>query len=1050
MKPMTLSGAYDVFGKTIISKYSPSQVPKTKFDLRDKNTSIEFEIRFGLKDPINKMDFERVYNNLLSHGFIKVSEEYHLKIITDNTNRIRSEINNLTNVREFCKTNIMPEDTDHIIKENIMPPSDNTDFNFRISIQKEYKYVNTDPDIIALYKSWGGIEKSYRYMTRIKLQHPEKRCLCVDLSIVKSSKNAQGALLKEGDFGVSQIFNENDTYEIEVEINDFPYLLEQPKLISKKIAKNLLDMKDAIKYISAGFQGSNFPISLTEKISMLQEYNTIIGKKPTDIIDTSSFIGPSSFTLQKTNLIQHTSSMNTPCILNGFCVTDKADGDRKLLFISLKGRVYFITMGMNVQYTGATCMDTRLHGTIVDGEHILYDKHKSYINLYAAFDLYFINKKDVRKRAFISESKDDRYVLLEELMLLLHSSHVKNTFKFESDIEQPSFIVKKFYPATPTDTIQDCCAKLFKSIQSHTYPYETDGIIFTSTTLGVAMDPGEDKVKNYKYSWKYSLKWKPPEFNTIDFLIRIKRIGKQEDIEYINKGNEINSYKILNLFVGYNEKKDGLINPQKLMFDGVTSHTGESSFSPVLFSPSSPIDQLAHICYVPLKNDSSGEMKIFTENNEPIDTDIVIEFRYDVDEEDRRMAWKPLRIRYDKTDDFRKKKGYGNAYHVANNNWHTIHNPVTQEMLTDNKVVILEEDDDDVYYNQDESKSKTQQLKTFHNICVKKLLIDSVCKRNTILIDFAVGRGGDLNKWIKNKVKFVLGIDISKDNIHNPKSGVCSRYIGLKKKGGEIIDALFIHGDTSKLILNGDFAQDDDKEDERNSMFVIEQVMGNGTKTTAHDKYVTKLYGVASNLFDVGSIQFAVHYMFKDINTIHNFLKNCSDMIKVDGYLIGTCYDGESVFKELAPHDEAREIYIDEKKVWAITKKYDAGDPFTKEDCLGYTISVYQESINKEIDEYLVHFPYFIEMMGQYGFIPHSPNSEINPIDTFESIYKRGTSVCTMTPEEQHISFLNKYFMFKKVRNVATAKIHEQFTQGEDVSYIVGEPKKMNVKIVLK
>jgi hypothetical protein len=55
-----------------------------------------------------------------------------------------------------------------------------------------------------------------------------------------------------------------------------------------------------------------------------------------------------------------------------------------------------------------------------------------------------------------------------------------------------------------------------------------------------------------------------------------------------------------------------------------------------------------------------------------------------------------------------------------------------------------------------------------------------------------------------------------------------------------------------------------------------------------------------------------------------------------------------------------------------------------------------------------------------------------------------------MTPEEQHISFLNKYFMFKKVRNVATAKIHEQFTRGEDVSYVVGEPKKMNVKIVLK
>jgi hypothetical protein len=96
------------------------------------------------------------------------------------------------------------------------------------------------------------------------------------------------------------------------------------------------------------------------------------------------------------------------------------------------------------------------------------------------------------------------------------------------------------------------------------------------------------------------------------------------------------------------------------------------------------------------------------------------------------------------------------------------------------------------HYNTTTDRSKTEDLKKFHNLGVKSILIDVVCTKGTVLIDYAVGRGGDLNKWNKNKIKFVLGIDISKDNIHNPKGGVCSRYIGIKKKFGSVIDGLFI------------------------------------------------------------------------------------------------------------------------------------------------------------------------------------------------------------------------------------------------------------------
>ena len=115
---------------------------------------------------------------------------------------------------------------------------------------------------------------------------------------------------------------------------------------------------------------------------------------------------------------------------------------------------------------------------------------------------------------------------------------------------------------------------------------------------------------------------------------------------------------------------------------------------------------------------------------------------------------------------------------------------------------------------------------------------------------------------------------------------------------------------------------------------------------------------------------------------------------------------------------------------------------------LGYTIGVYQESINKEFNEYLVNFKYFVEIMGAYGFMPISPIKEIEAIDSFESIYKRGGF--TLSDEEQQISFLNNYFIFKKVRQVSSAYVHNKYTQDENVKFVVGKPQKLNKKIVLK
>jgi hypothetical protein len=1036
---MNLESALRVFNEVMTQKESKSKDPITKYDIRSKRSHIEFEIRFGLNKPLTKIEFERVYNKLISFGFVKISEQYHLKILTDD--RIRCEISDLTNIKEYCETGIMPESTEYITKEKLTQKKfDNADFNFRISIQKEYKYDNKEEEIVELLRKLSDTPKAYRYMTRIKLEHPDKKGYCIDLSVVKSAKK-DGHLIKENKFSVSKLFDSPESYEIEIEITD-------NSLVNKNTRKYYEYIKETIKYVLSGIQSTNFPISLPEQYNVYKEYCKLLRIKTVDFKDyiikpdASIFIGPSSYTLQKINLVDDPANTN-PCVLHDFCVTDKADGERKLYFITSNGKIYFITMNMNIQYTGSNSLNKELYGTIIDGEHILYDKHKKYINLYAAFDLYFIANKDVRKNSFIGSSDAYRYNQLFTIPKLIN-------FNYISPVEHLDFTVKEFYPSSKAKTIQQCCTELFKRIESHLYPYETDGIIFTSNSLGVGMESHEDVAKNYKYTWKHSFKWKPPEFNTIDFLVKIKQIGKKDEVDYLE--TEQLSYKILNLFVGYNEKKSGYLNPQKILFEEMLKVPTESAYSAVLFTPTNPVDPLAHICYVPLILDN-GENKMFTEEKEVIETDTVIEFRYEHNK-DRRLSWIPMRIRYDKTEDYKQGKSFGNAYHVANSNWRTIHNPVTKDLITSDKEVTIEDcEDADVYYNtNDMSDYKTQNLKTYHNRYIKSMLIDVVSKTGDTLIDFAVGKGGDINKWNANKLKFVLGIDISKDNIHNPKDGACARFITLKKDWRKTINGLFIYGDSSKLIENGDFATNDDKQEEAISKYVVEQVMGKKPKQERFGKYIEKMYNIAGGLFDIGSIQFAVHYMFKDKISINGFAKNCSDMIKPGGYFIGTCYDGEKIFRLLdsVQTNKASELYIDEKKVWAVIKKYDK-ETFSKNNSLGYTIGVYQESINKVLDEYIVHFEYLKEIMGQYGFIPESPNKDIPAIDSFERFY--ANSGIVMSEQEQIISFLNNYFIFKKVTNMTpseTFKIYNRNIQGEEVDYSVGKPEKTGLFIILK
>jgi hypothetical protein len=221
---------------------------------------------------------------------------------------------------------------------------------------------------------------------------------------------------------------------------------------------------------------------------------------------------------------------------------------------------------------------------------------------------------------------------------------------------------------------------------------------------------------------------------------------------------------------------------------------------------------------------------------------------------------------------------------------------------------------------------------------------------------------------------------------------------------------------------------------------------------------VARQHGKGHNGFDVSSCQFAIHYMFENKNTFYNFIRNIAECTKLYGYFIATCYDGRTIFNMLKRkrEGESREIYVDDKKVWSITKQYDATTFEDNESCLGYKIDVYQDSINQTISEYLVNFDFFTSTMDKYGFslvtreearqmkLPEGSGMFSELFNAMENEVKRNPEkesdykdALFMRDYEKDISFLNRFFVYKKTstRNAEklTKSLLDQIPDQEDI-----------------
>lgn len=1116
--------------------------------LNKKDGLSELEVKFGTKGikQITKDDFDNVIKKLISSGFkIIKSQEYCLKIQSEFTDittgkrklsYIRAEIYGLSSIQTYCRTDKIDAVNYRFIKKTkakegseIIPPVDFDDFNFRLSYQKESLIPQTSDVAQAIISTWENDKKIFRHINRTTLVHDDYP-FHVDLSVVKESHRKDGHPILEYSFKSAKVSECEPKYEIEIEV-DNSKVGAGTRFRSGIVLADYL--RTGIKLVLAGIQGTNFPVSYEELFKIKQQYyyllhpeekmkrlaaaktsgsksrqadiEEIIQSGVTINLTPNHFIGPSSYTLQILNIAPINEECTTPNIRNHYSVTDKADGMRKMLYVAPNGRIYLINTNMEFEFTGAVSREEKIYNTLVDGEHILHNKRGDYINLFAAFDIYFLNGSDVRHNAFINLAVEEQDVarLREEIeeepeeaeerrrMRVTASRReqerkgeleageslrgvrkgnqesrlelLKQTLRYmgaqsviSGEVVPIRITSKRFEVATPEKDIFACSSLIVRGQKSGIFEYNVDGLIYTPVHTGVGSNKVGVAGPLHKVTWDMSFKWKPLNQNTIDFLITTKKdkslkefVGNifESGIDTL-KSEQLQQYKTIILRVGYDERKHGYINPCAAIIEDNIPRAGdvdlEDGYKPVPFYPTNPYDPEACICNIPLREDENGVLQMFTKNEEIFDDETIVEFSYDATRP-KHWRWVAERVRYDKTAEYKRGiKNYGNAYHVANNNWYSIHNPISEEMISTGQNIPDELADDDVYYNRGSGDNLTRSMRDFHNLYVKKILITKTATKGNTLIDYAVGKAGDFPKWIDAHLSFVFGIDLSKDNIENRVDGACARFLNYRKKFRSMPYALFVNGDSSSNIKSGDAVFTEKGKQ------IVHALFNEGPKDEgALGKGVYRQYGKASDGFNISSCQFALHYFFENIEKLNNFIKNLSQCTKVDGYFIGGCYDGLTMFNTLrsTPRGNSIALNIDGTKIWEVTKDYSQTTFDDDISSVGYAINVYQDSINKTIKEYLVNFTYFIQLMDSYGFqlikredankmgLPNGSGmfGELYArmeadIQQDQSLRNRYGSAPYMNAKEKQISFYNRYFVFKKISSVDVEDVYRSVT----------------------
>jgi len=952
----------------------------------------DYELETILTSKINEDVFKRVFKYLLN-DYEQITENNNesldMRIVSiKKFEKYRLTIDERLNILRYCKTNSVDE---KILKYGEkkrlakFPPIISDNYPFRMNLKVDTD-LNDEEKKSEIYKSLKNAKKYYRHKKRYSFLSKSK-LFKIDITIVKSSKQNSKKIVDSG------LLNSTQEYEIEVEFinKNLDTNLNIDKIVNElfNIVGNILLIADNTKYL----------MTIPERDEVKKGYIQLafdMDKKKADnfVIRNPKhhFIGPQPVTLELENLLDY--DLNDKSILKNYSVTDKADGERNLLYIHTDNRVYLINNRLKITYTGLKHPHAK---TIIDGELITKDRFGNNMNLYAAFDVYYHKGNNVSNKPLISKGKDRLDILKEVIESKEH--------KFVSVNKDNKLNVKlKEFKYGNDEKILKHSKIIIDNHKNDNIEYYVDGLIFTPINLNVgSKKEGDDS--SLTGTWNKVLKWKPVEDNTIDFLINFVR---DTDLN-----GEI--YKYCKLYVGYNQDLE--IDPLKIL-----KHEFEDN-----------IYAKKEFGEVYLKYNSNRHL--VTNDDDVISDNMIVEFAYDNDTDNEFLKWVPYRIRHDKTELYKmtnKISGTANDFSTAQNVWNTIQNPVTYDIITgvekvDNSMVVKNSDDNDVYYAREVARNESllKEMNSFHNYYVKNLYLYNRFRGKKSLFEIACGKAGDIHKWSKANYKLCIGSDISKDNIYNVKDGAWKRYIQGVKKGSIDIDKqkmIFLTLDGSKEWNKQYLNSIDDEKSQRFAKILFGLI--NKSDFEKDEASLLKFYNKINKKFNLVSCQFAIHYMFENDTTLDNIVKNIDMVLKEGGYFFGTCLDGYLVNEKLKNTNEIKGE-IDGKLAWSIQKNYDNYSTKPLEN-VGKKIKVYIQTINQILDEYLVDYELLKYKLGQFNIRPVEGDDlgELklkSASGSFEDIYNEFISnkknKIEMNDLQKEYSFLNRFFIFKKYSN---------------------------------
>lgn len=274
-------------------------------------------------------------------------------------------------------------------------------------------------------------------------------------------------------------------------------------------------------------------------------------------------------------------------------------------------------------------------------------------------------------------------------------------------------------------------------------------------------------------------------------------------------------------------------------------------------------------------------------------------------------------------------------------------------------------------------KKHRPNIAKYHSF-IKWNIYDGMKLPGNIILDLAIGRGGDLFKYVsKNQIVKILGIDIDNE---------------------AIMEAQKRWDDSRKKIENVNLALlcDDASSDE--SKLWIKNVLGR--KKVA-----------------MSCCHFAIHYFFVNETRLLNLVENMSFTVRKKGYVWITCPDGQKLMdlvKGVTKETKEYQVSIPNKDLIDLEKQPYGNKVFYSLKKTRYFTKAKpgKAIMDKGVsEEYLVYIPELIRLFEERGFKLVSQKH----FDFWALNYPDNYNVKFLNSTQQEISFCNVNIILQKV-----------------------------------